>query len=54
MAKEKKIIVSFRIEKSMLERLKCFARKQSLEKNKDISYASLIREMIRQKVAKNG
>lgn len=48
--KEKKIIVSFRAEQSLIDKLRKVARQQSVMEDRDISFASLIREMIKKKV----
>ena len=44
------VVVTFRIEEDVLENLKSYARKKSAEEDTDISYADIIRELIRKKV----
>ena len=45
-----KAVVTFRIEEESLEEIKSYARKESAEQNRDISYADIIRDLIRKKV----
>jgi len=52
MAKQKNIVVSFRIEPEYLKKLKTLARKRSVKEDADITYADVIREMIKKKVEK--
>lgn len=49
-AKEKKIIVSFRIEQSLINKLKRVAREQSVREDRDVSFAAIIRDLIKERV----
>jgi len=46
------VVVTFRIEKETIEKLKTYARKLSSKKDKDILYVDIIRDLIREKTEK--
>ena len=46
------LVVSFRMEPEYIKKLKTLARKRSVKEDTDISYADIIREMIKKKVEK--
>jgi len=52
MESEKNIVVSFRICPEYIEKLKTLARQRSVKENTDITYADIIRELIKKKVEK--
>ncbi len=50
MQNNENIVVSFRMESKYIEELKSLARQRSAIENVDITYADIIREMIRKEV----
>ena len=50
--KTPKIVVTLRVEEEHINKLKSFARRKSVEEEKDITYVDIIRDLIKRKVVK--